>query len=191
MKSIRSAVILVALVTAGCGGVTVSPSAVPSSPPASTASPTAALTVAPTVPVSLPAGDVLRGTWAVSETTCAQQQAAVEAAGFTAEQLTSVGWTPDCPGAYTIRFANGRLVQFSRDGSVGWEGNFRILDDDTFEAGNFASGCYISYDYAIDGDQLTIDMVEDICPAWSPAELLGDSIIQTEIYETSPFTRQS
>lgn len=186
MKLIRSAVILVALVTTACSGVTVSPSAVPSSPPASTASPT----VAPTAAASVAAGDVLTGTWAVSETTCAQQQAAVEAAGFTAEQLTSVGWSPDCPGAYTIRFSGGRLVQFSRDGEVGWEGNYRVVDEDTIEAGNFGNGCYISYDYAIDGDQLTIDMVENICPAWSEAELLGDSIVQTEIYETSPFTRQ-
>jgi hypothetical protein len=186
MNSIRSAAIFFALVTTACSAGTVSPSSVPSSPPAATASPT----VAPTAATSVPADDVLTGTWAVSETTCAQQQAAVEAAGFTAEQLTSVGWSPDCPGAYTIRVADGWLVDFSRDGSVGWEGNVRIVDEDTFEAGNFQNGCYISYDYAIEGDQLTIDMVEDICPAWSEAEVLGDSVVQTEIYETSPFTRQ-
>jgi len=188
MQLIRAAGILVALVTTACGGATVSPSAGPSSPPAATASPTDSPTLAPTAAASVPAGDVLAGTWAVSRTTCAQQQAAVEAAGFTAEQLTSVGWGPDCPGAYTIRFANGRLVEFSSDGSVGWEGKLRIVNENTFEAVDI--DCSITYDYAIDGDQLTIDMVEDVCPAYSAAQLLGEQVTQTEIYETSPFTRQ-
>jgi hypothetical protein len=181
MNSIRTAVTLAALVTTACSAGTVSSSSVPSSPPAATASPTVAPSASPSSP--------LTGTWATGETTCAEQQAAVEAAGFTADQVASVGWSPECGARFTIRFADGRLVYFSPDGSVGWDGKYRIIDEDTFEAGDNA-GCYITYDYAIDGDQLTIDMVEDICPAWSEAELLGDSIIQTEIYETSPFTRQ-
>jgi hypothetical protein len=184
MKLIRSAGVLVALVTAACSGGTVPPSAAPSSPPTAMASPT----LAPTAAASVSGADVLTGTWAVSGTTCAQQQAAVEAAGFTAEQLTSVGWSPECPGGNTIRFANGRLVEFSPDGAMGWEGKLRIVDEDTFEAVD--SDCSITYDYAIDGDQLTIDMVEDVCPAYSEAELLGEKVVQTEIYETSPFTRQ-
>jgi hypothetical protein len=181
MNSIRSAVILVALIATACTGVTVSPSAVPSSPPAATASPTAAPSASPPSP--------LEGTWSTGKTTCAQQQAAMEAADFSAEQLTLADWSPECGAQFTVRFADGRLVQ-STDGDVGWDGKYRIVDEETFEAGDRENGCYITYHYAIDGDQLTIDMVEDICPAWTEAELLGDSIVQTEIYETSPFTRQ-
>jgi len=142
-------------------------------------------TVAPTTASPSP----LEGTWATRETTCAEQNAAIEAAGFTAEQLTLTGWSPDCGTQFTIIFEAGKLLQFA-DGGLGWADEYRIVDEDTFEAGDFENGCYITYHYAIDGDQLTIDMVEDICPAWSETELLGDSIIQTEIYETSPFTQE-
>lgn len=188
MKLIRSAVILIALVTTACSGATVSPSAVPSNPSAPTVSPTVAPTAAPTAP----AGDVLTGTWATGETTCAQQQAAIDAAGFTAEQLTFVRWSPHCPGGNTILFKGRRLVEFSTDGSVGWDGKYRILDDDTFEAGDSpGDGYYITYQYEVDGDQLTIDMVKNTCPyCISEAERLGELLAQTEIYETSPFTRQ-
>ena len=190
MKLIRSAVILIALVTTACSGVTASPSAVSSNPPAPTATPTVAPTLAPTAAPSLPAGDVLTGTWATGETTCAQRQAAVEAAGFTAEQLTSVRWSPHCPGGWTIRFAGGRLVLLGTDGSVGWDGKYRIIDDDdTFEAGD-RGRYYITYRYAVDGDQLTIDMIRDDYPTTSEVELLGERLAQTEIFETSPFTRQ-
>ena len=66
------------------------------------------------------------------------------------------------------------------------------MDEDTFEAGNpDDGGFYITYQYAIAGDQLTIDMTEDTCPPCEPgADLLGERIAQTVIYETAPFTRQ-
>lgn len=83
----------------------------------------------------MPDTDALTGTWATGETTCAQQNAAVEAAGFTAEQMTLAGWSPDCGSQFTIRFADGRLLIFS-DGEVGWDGHYRIIDDETFEAGD-------------------------------------------------------
>ncbi|MEP7159336.1 MAG: hypothetical protein ABI797_07895 [Chloroflexota bacterium] len=180
MKSIRIAAILVALVTTACAA----PEAASTKPSATVAQSAAE----PTATASVPDTDALTGTWATGETTCAQQQAAVEA-GFTAEQLTSVGWSPECPKQFTIRFADGRLVIFS-DGEVGWDGTYRIVDKDTFEAGDLGTGYYITYHYAVDGDQLTIDMIENDYPATSEAELLGEQLAQTEIYETSPFTRQ-
>ena len=134
-------------------------------------------------------GDPLTGIWATGELTCAQEQAAVEAAGFTAAQLASVGWVPDCGAQFTLRFAAGGLVQFE-DGEIRWAGKYRIIDEDTFEAGDKGGTYYITYRYAIDGDQLTIDMVEDNYLATSEAGLLGELLAQTEIYETSPFTRQ-
>ena len=65
------------------------------------------------------------------------------------------------------------------------------MDDQTFEAGDEGNGYYITYRFAIDGDQLTIDMVRDDCPVCSSAaDLAGEQIAQTVIYETSLFTRQ-
>jgi hypothetical protein len=186
MNSIRSAAILVALVTTACSGGTVSPSSVPSSPPAATASPTAT--------ASVPAPDAHTGTWATGETTCAEQNAAVEAAGFTAKQMTLAGWSPTCADGMphgsqlTIRFAAGRL-RILQDGEVGGVGLYRIVDDQTFEAGDSGT-YYITYHFAIDGDQLTIDMIEDDLPTTGADQGWGEQIAQTVIYETSPFTEQ-
>ena len=54
-----------------------------------------------------------------------------------------------------------------------------------------------AYHFAIDGDQLTIDMISDDytradygAASPSEAELLSEQMAQTAIYETSPFTRQ-
>ena len=132
-------------------GSPTSPSPVPSMP-----------TAAPTAGPSSP----LEGTWATGETTCTDQNAAVEAAGFTTEQMALAGWTcrkgrpPE--SQFTIIFEAGRLLEFS-DGGIGWNGLYRIVDEDTFQAGDDGS-YYITYEYAIDGDQLTIDMTEDTCP---------------------------
>jgi hypothetical protein len=165
--------------TAAPGSVT-SPTPVPS---ASTATPTAG----PSSP--------LEGTWVSRTTTCSEQSAAVEAAGFTAEQMALGGWSPACgegmgfESPFTIIFEAGRLLQFE-DGYIGWSGQYRIVDEDTFQAGDDGT-YYITYEYAIDGDQLTIDMTRDTCPPCeSDADLTGERIAQTVIYESSPFTRQ-
>jgi hypothetical protein len=187
MNSIRIAAILVAIVATACSGGPVSPSAVASSPPSATAEPTAA--------ASAPATDALTGTWATAAVTCDQQNATLAAAGFTADQLTLARWDPTCaqgsPGTqYAIRFASGRLVIFL-DGQVGWDGTYRIVDGDTFEAGDVAgAGFFITYQYAVQGDTLTIDMVRDDYPNATAAALAGELVAQTVIYETSPFTRQ-
>jgi hypothetical protein len=86
MKSMRSAVILAALVTTACSAATVSPAA--STNPSATAGQSAAES---TPVASAPAADVLTGQWTADATTCAEQNAAVEAGGFTAEQMTLGG----------------------------------------------------------------------------------------------------
>jgi hypothetical protein len=183
VKIQTSLVALVFLVTA-CSAQPASPS------PSASAN---ASRPAPSARASLPAADALAGTWATGDTTCAQQNSAVEAAGFTAEQMSAGGWDPTCAeempfgSQFTIRFADGALVQFS-DGVEGWDGVYRVVDEDTFEAGDNGN-LYITYQYTIDGDQLTIDMVEDNYPV--EAEVIGDSLAQTVIYETAPFTRES
>ena len=59
----------------------------------------------------------------------------------------------------------------------------------TICAGDGDRDPYITYIYAVDGDRLTIDVVEDGFPGMSEAELWGDRIAQTVIYESAPFTR--
>jgi hypothetical protein len=90
---------------------------------------------------------------------------------------------------FTIRFADDRLVIFN-DGVVGWDGLFQVVDEDTFEAGDSDAGFYIIYDYALDGDELTIDMVSNDYPTSSEEELAGELIAQTVIYESAPFVRE-
>jgi len=128
-------------------------------------------------------------------TTCAQQDAAVEAAGFTAEQQQLAGWDATCGdmmhgSQFTIHFEGAELSAL-QDGSEGWKGSYRIVDEDTFEAGDEATAdFYLTYEYAIGGDQLTIDMIRDDFPTASEAELLGEQIAQTVLYETATFSRQ-
>jgi len=131
--------------------------------------------------------DPLTGTWRTEPQTCEQQQAAIDRA-FTAEQQALA--RVECfPAAMTIRFEDGRLIIFMGE-ETGWDGDYEVVDDRTFKAGDMpGAGLYITYTYEIEGDELVIDMVEDDAPAPSEAELLGEQINQTFIYETAPFTR--
>jgi hypothetical protein len=190
MKSLLGSVVLVALVMSACSDATGSPAS--SSPPASVGQSAAGSAAAATAGAT---GQLI-GRWATGATTCAEQNAAVEAAGFTAEEMTLGRWSPTCAAGtphgsqFTLYFSSYRLAVF-QDGEEGWDGEYRIVDDQTFEAGDEGDGYYITYRYAIDGDQLTIDMVKDDCPdCSSAADLAGERIAQTVIYETSPFMRQ-
>jgi hypothetical protein len=192
----RRAMLTIALLVAGCGGTQPSPSIAPPSaaPPAATPTAPAATQAAPSIVPSAAPVSILEGTWATDATTCDQQNAAVSAAGFTRDDLEAAGWDKATCGslmhgsAFTVRFAGERLVHFSDD-VVGWDGVFRVVDADTFEAGDSGAGYYITYEFAIDGDQLTIDMVRDDYPASSPEELIGEQLAQTVLYESAPFTR--
>jgi peptide/nickel transport system substrate-binding protein len=159
----------------------------------SKASPSPMPSVATVVPTTAPSSP-LEGTWATPKTTCMEQNAAVEAGGFTGEQTALAGWSPTCSelpfgSEFTIIFEAGRLLQYS-DGIIGWSGQYRIVDEDTFEAGDDGS-YYITYKFSIDGDQLIIDMIQDGCPPCeSEADLWGERIAQTVIYESAPFTKE-
>lgn len=187
----RRALLTITLLAAGCGGTQPTPTVAPApaTNPQVTATAAAATQAAPSVaPVS-----VLQGTWTSGPTTCDEQKAAATAAGFTSDDFEAAGWDKATCGNlmhgsdFTVRFAGERLVHFSDD-VVGWDGAFRVVDSDTFEAGD-SGNFYITYQFTIDGDQLTIDMVRDDYPAVSPEELIGEQLAQTVIYETSPFTR--
>jgi hypothetical protein len=181
MKSIRAAAILIALVAAACGAGTVPPSEVPSSRPVATASPTAAPSASPLSP--------LEGTWATDVITCAEKLVALHEAGFTDAQITESDWSCSEAGREVIRFYAGRLLSFNHDGSVGWDGKYRIVDDETFEAGDNGT-YYISYHYVLEGDLLTIRMIEDNRPDEPGPGFWGERIAQTAGYNTAPFTRQ-
>jgi hypothetical protein len=184
MRARYAAFPILALVIVGCGGTQPSATQSPTSPGSS---PTA------TAVTSASPASVLEGTWATSETTCEQQNAALTAAGFSSADLELAEWdAATCGGMmhgsqFTIRFADERLVAF-QDDVIGWDGTFRIVDSGTFEAGD-QGDLYITYEYTIDGDELVIDMVRDDYPTSSEAELMGERIAQTVIYETAPFER--
>jgi hypothetical protein len=142
------------------------------------------------------------GTWLAPAVTCAQQTAAV-AAAFTPEQM-ALAWscTDVSPVQYSLVFDARRPedgtyhLRQHADGLTGWDGVYHLVDESTFQAGDLEN-YYITYHFAIDGDQLTIDMISDDfaradygSATPSEAELLGEQMIQTAIYETSPFTRQ-
>ena len=187
--------IITAALLAGCAGASPTSSPVP----AATATPVAPSAVATTAstPAATAAGpaSVLEGTW-VATTTCAQQAAAVEAAGFTAQQMTDAGWdSATCMGMghgteMQLRFSGERLIIFS-DGVIGWDGSYRVVDANTFEAGDQSAGFYLTYEYVLDGDQLTVDMIRDDYPTSDPAELAGETLAQTVIYESAPFEKAS
>jgi hypothetical protein len=189
----RTATITAAMLLAGCASVGPSPSPVPAAT-ASAPAVTATIAATPAAPATGPAS-VLEGTW-IATSTCAQQAAAVDAAGFTDEQQTAAEWdAATCMDMahgteHQLRFSGERLIIFN-DGALGWDGLYRIVDENSFEAGDSDAGLYIGYDFLLDGDKLTIDMVQNDYPTSDPAELAGEQIAQTVIYESAPFEKAS
>jgi hypothetical protein len=201
-----AAVLVVAVVAwqllPGRGGV--------GSEPTPSPSPTTA-----TTPGATQAADPLIGWWVSEPSTCADQNAALQKAGFTAAQLDlgrwdaatcsdiSFGGAPLTHGSvHRIRFMqavvvpiptgtspSGTIIQYA-DGDVGWEGYYVLVDGGTFMAGDGARLPYLTYTFTIDGDQLVIDMVDNQFPAPTEADLWSDTIAQTVIYESGPFTRE-
>jgi hypothetical protein len=163
-------------------------------------SPSPSSTLSSPSPSPSPITGPIVGTWATGETTCAQQLAAIEAAGFSADQMTNVGVDLTCengiavPGAgwsnvspATIRFLPDGTLDLGR-GSL----NYRLIGDTKFEATDPTErlqGSCITYGYAIAGDQLSIEIIDYGCPATGEAFLM-DQIALTVLFETSPFTRQ-
>jgi hypothetical protein len=162
----------------------------------------------------------LVGTWLAPEVTCADEVAAIEAAGYTPEQVTQVRadlveegekpeafFDPTCantgyevrdtdqwslvfdglPLAATIRSA--RVYDYDKLASPH---DYRLAGDSTFELGGHDGNVWeycLTFRYAIDGDQLTIQRIDPSCPGTEEASLL-DQIALTAILETSSFTRQ-
>jgi hypothetical protein len=174
----------------------------PSLKPSAASSPSPSL-----LPTASPITGPIVGTWATGRTTCAQQLAAIEGAGYSAEQMTSVLVDPTCkngitrPGAewasgsqFTLQFlSDGKLlVTDDRYGDSTF--TYRPLGDARFEAADDHPGTIcLTYGYAIAGDKLTVQIVDHGCPATRPGLADGpllDQIGLTVLFETSAFTRK-
>lgn len=129
------------------------------------------------------------GMYRTPEVTYDQLVATAVAAGFTEADATAF-LGPDSGDAgivFSLRLAAGGWTQsVSFDGAadeVGWRGTYEVVDDDTVVAMDFCGA--ITYNFAVSGDVLTLDMVDDQCDDGG----VEDLIAQTVIFETAPFTR--
>jgi len=182
---VLAAVVGIGLYTNPVGGP--GPTAMPSPTPSLMPSPSP-------LPSPTPVPNPIVGTmWEGPVVTCEQQIAAAEAAGFTADQITAADLDQACPSGtnqYSLSFVtDGRLVVRDR-GDVTHPALYRITGAQTFETSQtgVAAIC-VTIQYAIDGDQLTLDIIEYGCSATGPAPVF-DQVNLTAIYETSSFTRQ-
>ena len=135
----------------------------------------------------------LAGTWQGTEVTCEQQIAAVEAAGFSAEQMTAGGMDPTCASGgsnqYSLGFLADGTLSVQDRGVMTHPAVYRIVGAQSFESSNPDGAVCMTYGYAIDGDQLTIQILDFGCAATGPAPLL-DQVHLAAIFTTSSFARQ-
>lgn len=136
----------------------------------------------------------LEGTWTTVITPELEEQAAVTA-GIEPELVSNEAmFGGAAPITIVLTFEDGQMIHTAApegvEPEVGWSGVYEIVDDDTFVAGD-TGDLYIEYTYAVDGDQLVIDMVRNDYPTVSEEELAGEIYTQTVIYESAPFTRES
>ena len=148
----------------------------------STATPT---TAAPAT--AAPATGLPEGSYRTPALTMDQLTAAAVAAGFaqpeTERALAEADLTTSA--IYTIRlFAGGWTLLVGHDGApaeLGMESKYTVVDDHTVI---FTDSCgAITYDYSMQGDQLSLRVVTDECPG------RGELLTQTFIYQTAPFVR--
>ncbi len=172
MKSMRSAAILVALVTTACSNGSVSPSAAASNTPATTVSPTPFATPSP-----LP-----EGTYKTAPIPTATLKATAEAAGFTWDPAR---WTM-ATTVYAIQLANGRLNWLgSSDGApleLSSSGTYKVTDAHTIayaDAENPSSGFTLTF--SLKGDVLTTHVDPD------PPDAGIEAVI---FFNSAPFVRQ-
>ena len=147
--------------------------------------PTFGYSAAATVPIN---NDELlpEGVYRTPEVTHDQQIATAVNAGFAEEDVNAFLGAGDPADTYVIglRLADGgwtQLVSYNGGAEeVGWRGTYEVIDEDTVVATDPCGS--ITYTYAFDGEQLTLDMIDDQCDG------VEEQIAQTIIFETAPFT---
>lgn len=191
---LRFGVVVAAVVLAAAVGIGIYSNSVGGPDPTSSQSPTPSVASSPAASSpATPVVDLLVGTWLAAEATCEQQLAAVEAAGFTADQIAGSGWT--CPAGstnqYSVQFGGFDLrgLRIFDKGVLAFPGSYQLVSDTTFEVRSQGGDYCLTYSYAIEGDRLTIEMTDPGCPTTGDAPL-NDQVAQTAIFETSLFTRQ-
>jgi hypothetical protein len=150
-------------------------------------------------PRERPIVDPLVGSWQ-STTTPAQLQSLADSRFRDAQnpawkrELETLYRQNGGVGVNTLQFEGGRLtVELSADGAIPqpqWHGTYEIIDNNTFVAGDNGS-FYITYRYQVDGNRLTVHVVEDLFPddvGLNPPPV-PDLLPQVLLWETAPFTK--
>jgi hypothetical protein len=141
--------------------------------------------VDPTTPDGLDES-LLEGVYRTPELTRDQLIAAGVAAGFAEADVIAFvdGDGIERSAVFGLRLAaHGWTQLYAYDGrteDVGWRGSYEVVDGDTVVATDPCGP--ITYHYALTGDQLTLDMVDDQCQ-----DGVGELIAQTIIFETASF----
>jgi hypothetical protein len=147
---------------------------------------------------STPASDprLPEGTYRTPVLTFERIAAAGVAAGFKHSEVEAYyevdeGQSTSGTWIYTIKLSAGRWTEFAvfnnGPNEIGWAGRYQVVDDRTIVA---TDGCWtITYRFKLDGDKLTLDMVDDKCQGQDGAVEQGELIAQTTIYESAPFTK--
>jgi hypothetical protein len=150
------------------------------------------LTTSTWSPVS---GTLPEGTYQTPPLTLAQLEAAAVAAGL-AEGDVDVALS-DYGDAraitFTLQIGDGTWTEFETvddtPPNVEWSGPYEVVDAGTVVAGEPPCGP-ITYDYQLDGGQLSIVVLDDACREGDGDTVpVGELIAQTMIYQTAPFTR--
>jgi hypothetical protein len=155
--------------------------------------------IPPPTPSSLPPNPLV-GIWSTGATTCEQQVATLEAAGFTTEQLASVeidvtcasglagpGFSPG--GRFRVKFDEGGGLEIREDDQVGAVAVYKLGEGSTFESWDVANDALcLTTRYTIEGDQLRLELIDPACGGSTPIPL-SDQVAITVIYETVPYTR--
>ena len=126
--------------------------------------PTPGYSAAATVPTK---NDELlpEGVYRTPEVTRDQQIATAVNAGFAEEDVNAFLGAGDPADTYVLglRLADGgwtQLVSYNGGAEeVGWRGTYEVIDEDTVVATDPCGS--ITYTYAFDGEQLTLDMIDD------------------------------
>jgi hypothetical protein len=136
------------------------------------------------------AAAIPEGVYRTPELTVDQLRQTALDAGFAEDDVDAffegaVGTT-----VFGLRLADGGWTQlYSNDGGpegVGWRGTYEVIDDDTVVATDPCGP--ITYTYSLEGEQLTLDMIDDQCTGAGGDTEIVELIAQTTIFETAPFT---
>ncbi len=131
-----------------------------------------------------PAG-LAEGTYQTASLTVDQLAAGAVAAGYTQPEIDaffSGDWVTNSV-IFAIRLsAGGYILTCAADGGPekGCDhGGYKVIDDHTM---SFSTDCTMTFDYILHGDQLSLSIVGDTCPA-------GDLAFHTMLYELAPYDK--